>query len=375
MARTYTKRELEAQYEKLPDVLKEALFSVETADKVHEIGKKSGLTIEKMGFMAEEIGRVILGLTRPSEFLSALADRLEVDNDSARKIALDVNHQIFFPLREALKQTHQVEVGEATLQKEPISPISPIRPIRPIRTGGPSGAPQAPPPQKPETQPPAGGATRPAAAGRPAIIDLGGLKVPPPPAGGAPSGFLSREEVEKIVAEKKAAAPQPKAMPIPEPAVPKIQPPTVTPEGQVSSIKYLGQPSPPVKITPIDLRSRGALMLPKPLPETTFKPSVPSMHPPAAPIPPPRVLTPKTPAPPQVPSPSTIIPVPTEITTKEQPQVPSAKDQASSIKYQEDISPKTPTINLRQTPEPTEAQQKPKPKPWSGFDPYREPVE
>src|SRR3989344_5123898 len=115
MLQNYTQQELKERYEKLPEVLKDAMFNTDIAAKILELGKKHGLTIEKTGFMAEETGFVILGLTRPEELINVLAESLEVKEDQARNIATDLNHQIFFPLREALKTTHQIEIGEATL--------------------------------------------------------------------------------------------------------------------------------------------------------------------------------------------------------------------------------------------------------------------
>ncbi len=311
MPGAYTKQELLEQYEKLPDVLKDALFSVETADKIFAIGKKSGLTVEKIGFLAEETGRVILGLNRPAQFVSALAARLEVDAQIARQIALDINHQIFFPLRQALKETHQIEVGEAELYKEEVIPRATAERPQP---------PKAPPAPKPERQ-------------GPAIIDLGGLKIPARPAGGAPPGFLSRQEVEKIVAEKKSAEPTPAKIPpidlsqAPRPPAAPSQPPAQS-TSLTQSIPRAQTPfstpppplSPQPKIAPIDLRQQT-----KPPQADVLRPTPPlqSFSPDAQ--------TPQPPAPP------------------------------------------TNAIDLRQAPKPP-GPEKPKPKPWSGFDPYKEPI-
>ena len=118
----YTKQQLDTQYEKLPDALKDAIFSPEIAEKMFEIGKKHGLTMEKTGFAAEETGFVILGLLPPREFASSLAGRLALDTDRATALASDINHQVFFPLREALKDTHQIEIGEAAIRNEEALP-------------------------------------------------------------------------------------------------------------------------------------------------------------------------------------------------------------------------------------------------------------
>lgn len=117
----YTKQQARDQYTKLPRVLKEAIFSEEIAEKLYDIGHRNGLNIEKTGFLAEESGYVVLGLTRPREFVGQLIKRLEVTTDKAKEIAGQVNHEIFFPLHEALKQTHGVDVREETIEKaEPL---------------------------------------------------------------------------------------------------------------------------------------------------------------------------------------------------------------------------------------------------------------
>lgn len=113
----YTQQQLEERYQKLPDILKDAMFSADIAAKIFTIGKKHGLTIDKIGLMAEETGYIILGLTRPAEFIQILNESLAVEESKARAIAIDISHQVLFPLREALKTTHQVEVSEEAMQK------------------------------------------------------------------------------------------------------------------------------------------------------------------------------------------------------------------------------------------------------------------
>lgn len=145
----YTQQELKERYEKLPEVLKDAMFNADIAAKIFEIGKKYGLTIEKTGLMAEEVGYLILGLTRPTELVNALDEALKVKENQAKEIASDLNRQIFFPLREALKTTHQIEIGGEEIQKEiikaplapPLSKPTPIQPPPPSHAPFPTPAP------------------------------------------------------------------------------------------------------------------------------------------------------------------------------------------------------------------------------------------
>ena len=109
----YTPQQLEERYQKLPPPLKDAVLSPDTADKIFEIGKKNGLSIEQIGILAEETGRIILGLTRPGEFAGSLKERLSVSDAVSQALAADINHEILFPLREILQATHQVEIKDS----------------------------------------------------------------------------------------------------------------------------------------------------------------------------------------------------------------------------------------------------------------------
>jgi len=106
----FTKEEIQTRFQKLPPNLKDAIVDVDVSEKIFAIGESTGLTIEQIGTLAAETGYVTLGLTRPNEFVSALSKNLGISEDAAKKIAAEVNHQIFYPIREALKSAHQVEI-------------------------------------------------------------------------------------------------------------------------------------------------------------------------------------------------------------------------------------------------------------------------
>ena len=110
----YTVEQTRQQYEKLPPVLKNALFSVEISEKMMEIGNAAGLTIEKTGLMAEETGLVILGLTHPNEFVGHLKNALYLGTEQAQMLGDTINREIFFPLREEMKSTHAFDIASGT---------------------------------------------------------------------------------------------------------------------------------------------------------------------------------------------------------------------------------------------------------------------
>lgn len=231
----YTKEELETRYRKLPEILRDALLSVEVANKIFETAKKHGLPAQKISRLAEEVGYVILGLTKPQEFIPKLIQTVEVDSDKAKTIAKEINHQIFFPLREELKKTHEMDMTEeeiergAAMMRAPTPPAPPRPPAPPLPAQPPT--PTAPPQQQMPSPTP----------------------TPPRP--------------PQPIEEKKA---------------PPLPPPPVFPPKKIVLEKKPEPPSPPPKIPPIDLRNQKP-PTPPPMPpprNTKYEESDPYREPP-----------------------------------------------------------------------------------------------
>ena len=117
---TYTQQQIQERYDSLPENLKSAIFSVETADIIQKVSKKYNLQIDQMGELASETGLVMLGFTHPKDYIKNLSARLGIDIDSAKKIAQEINIEIFSPVKEALKKLHGMET-----EKEPTIPTAP----------------------------------------------------------------------------------------------------------------------------------------------------------------------------------------------------------------------------------------------------------
>jgi len=104
-----TEEQILEKYEKLPNDLKEAIFGAEVTEAVNGIGGKYNLHIDKIGELANETGMVMLGMVSPKDFIRNLSERLEVNMETAGKIASDVNSQVFLKVRESLKKLHNGE--------------------------------------------------------------------------------------------------------------------------------------------------------------------------------------------------------------------------------------------------------------------------
>ena len=129
-------------FKKLPLDLREAMSSIDTSTAVERIAGKHRLLIDKMGILAEEIGNVMFGVSHPKDFIHNLSDKLGVDRETARKIAEDVNQQIFSKVRESLRNLHGIADEEKTMKGIPgeIKKLQPleIKPAPPVSWPTPS---------------------------------------------------------------------------------------------------------------------------------------------------------------------------------------------------------------------------------------------
>ncbi|MBI3631227.1 MAG: hypothetical protein HY221_02720 [Candidatus Sungbacteria bacterium] len=339
MRHTYAKQELDERYKKLPKALKDAMFSPEIAEKIFDIGKRNGLNIEKTGFIAEETGFIILGLTQPREFVGILADRLGTDRDAAYKIASEISHQVLFPLRETLKQTHDIQIGEQELQKEALAPkaSSVTPPTAPLPA--PISAPQARAPTPPIPIPAPLTPTPP-------------TRTPPPP---APKPPPIPQAIPREIPKPSPSLPQEKPLPrntidlrLSIPELPAPEKPSM-PSSPASPIP---QPMPPKPVAPAPL-----VVPPKPQPAFTPQPTF-AQNPKIPPIDLRNVPKPFVPPAPETPKPQQP-PLSPEIKTTEEamtrppmPEPPEIKTEPETLKP----APEKKTLN-------------------PGFDPYREPIE
>ncbi len=132
--------ELKKRFDKLPESLKTALKSVDSAKKVVDVGRKHALHVDKIGELGAETGKIILGFTHPSQFLSRLSRLLDTSDEQTRLIAQEINTEIFLKIREALKEINgeSVDITEHKImpsvqQPEPQPPkISQIIPKAPL---------------------------------------------------------------------------------------------------------------------------------------------------------------------------------------------------------------------------------------------------
>lgn len=112
-------------YDGLPGEIKEAIESSDYGEKIKKISEKNNLQIDQLASLADQIFLVMVGMTKPNEFVNKLKVALDIDENKAREITLAVNNDIFTPIREPLKRVHnlsnnQEAVPENNTQKQGI---------------------------------------------------------------------------------------------------------------------------------------------------------------------------------------------------------------------------------------------------------------
>ncbi len=108
MTKQYTSEQFWKLYEKLPQELKDAVFSEETGDNIYEICQKNGIE-EDLDEIVEYVGQVLVGVLPPEDFSEALEKDLGLKKEVAKKVTQELNRFVFYPVRPALEELYKIE--------------------------------------------------------------------------------------------------------------------------------------------------------------------------------------------------------------------------------------------------------------------------
>ncbi len=103
-------------YELLPEDLKDAIFSVETADNIALACKMAGVEDERESKVAKLVGLALLGLIPPDEFPAALKQEAELNAEEAKKVSHQIQRLIFSRVKDSLAilygKESQAQIGQ-----------------------------------------------------------------------------------------------------------------------------------------------------------------------------------------------------------------------------------------------------------------------
>ena len=111
-------KKLEEKYRDIPDDVREAISSVEVNKKLRDLTDKYKLQFDEAENLTKEIGFVMLGLKPRQDFVKNIQIATELDYETSKLIAEDVNNLIFHNVRESLKKIHGYDQKQNSNQGE-----------------------------------------------------------------------------------------------------------------------------------------------------------------------------------------------------------------------------------------------------------------
>lgn len=100
-----SKNELWAIYETLPESLKDTIFSEDTAEAIWDIAKIN--EINEVAKLSKLVSQVLIGLLPPQFIKDALKESLNLKEEKAKKIAIELEHYIFNQVKEELDELYE----------------------------------------------------------------------------------------------------------------------------------------------------------------------------------------------------------------------------------------------------------------------------
>ena len=157
--KTYTREELDAKFDALPEHVRNYIFSADMEAGLQRVGQKHKLHIDQLGFLETDMVNVMLGTIEPSEFAPYIAQSLDLDMAEANAIAADVNAEVFEKIRAHMKEGGAAQTTTNTPPVPTVStPSAPTLSSAPTSTTPPEPAPQALPAVAPQAAQPTFGA-------------------------------------------------------------------------------------------------------------------------------------------------------------------------------------------------------------------------
>jgi hypothetical protein len=105
----YTQEQLWKSFEKLPEELKTAVFSNETADIIWNTCDKND--IQEVPKVAEKVGYVLMGIIPPEDFQKTLEKEIQIEKEKSKKAAYEINRLIFYPVKTALESLFTIKTN------------------------------------------------------------------------------------------------------------------------------------------------------------------------------------------------------------------------------------------------------------------------
>lgn len=109
----------------LPQDIRNAIDSVDLDLFIQQVGTNHALHIDQIGALQDETLMVMLGFSKPEEFVQNLTNKLRVAPDVAANIAGEVSQKVFLPIRESMKAFSEQRAHVSRAVHSDVAPVAP----------------------------------------------------------------------------------------------------------------------------------------------------------------------------------------------------------------------------------------------------------
>lgn len=109
---------IEEQLKKVPEDIKKAFFSIETAKKIKDVGEDNGLLLDQIDMLIEEVGLTIIGLKPSDQFINTLMKNLGVNQKVAEKISDEINNKILSGIKRKSRISTEKDGNSKSLENK-----------------------------------------------------------------------------------------------------------------------------------------------------------------------------------------------------------------------------------------------------------------
>ncbi|MFW0871297.1 MAG: hypothetical protein ACKKL4_02490 [Patescibacteria group bacterium] len=113
MSNPFTKQQIQERYDALPEDIQKVVAGDTMVKQLEVIGRNHNLRIDGIGILIEYSGLIMLGLIKSNEFVRHLRDQLNLSQEQAEQIAIEVDEQVFSRIRESLRKIQYRSTDEA----------------------------------------------------------------------------------------------------------------------------------------------------------------------------------------------------------------------------------------------------------------------
>ena len=112
-----TPEQIQERFDKLSPELQKAISSPDVHAAIQRIGRDKGLMLDQVGDLVDQVGLVILGFAKASNFVSDITGRLSISNEKAREITTMINNEVLNEIRREVEaNTTAIEQAQAASQ-------------------------------------------------------------------------------------------------------------------------------------------------------------------------------------------------------------------------------------------------------------------